>query len=112
MSGNRIGPLAGYRPSAGPRNGLPESATRGYRRFGMPGWNPAKGVHYDEAEVMAVRTADGYEARLSAYADMVTQGMEPHEIALRLEVSRSTVTEYRRTLRRRAAEADAAEAAP
>lgn len=95
--------IRGRRLAMAPPNGMPGGRFYEYR--GHPGWYPEKGVHRDPSEVMPTRTVDVYEARLSACAEMTARKMSTHEIALRLEVCESTVTEYRRTLRKRAAEA-------
>jgi hypothetical protein len=60
-------------PGEGARNGVP---TGGYRRFGVPGWDPARGVHLDPSVVQrapvtmpakraaaAARRAEYFEAR-------------------------------------------------
>lgn len=103
MSGNRAGPLAGYRPSGGPRNGIPGEKAYAYR--GHPGWDPARGVHRDPSEVAPRDLEAEYEARLAEYARLKAERRTHHEIALRMEVSGSTVDGYARELRRRAAEA-------
>lgn len=101
MTAARNEQIRGRRLAMAPLNGLPSGGGYKYRKF--EAWSPENGVWLNEAEALRREGAEAYEGRLAAYADMVAQGMHQHEIALRLEVSDSTVSQYALVLRKRAA---------
>lgn len=102
MTETKPGPLAGYRPAASPRNGMPSGG--GYRRFGNPDWDPANGVHLDEEAVMpsvpaARRAPLGRPARLAAYSEAREKGLSRAEAAGAAGIARSTAARYEREYR-------------
>lgn len=108
---NRIGPLAGYRTGGSGRNGI---SGGGYRRNGMEGWNPAKGVHFDEAAVRpkpaggpsgtenhenARRRAERL-ARVVELARLTESGKSVREAARDLGITEKTAYDYLREMRK------------
>jgi DNA-binding NarL/FixJ family response regulator len=124
MAEMRLARLPGRRPGAdGARpNGLPETATRGYRRFGDPDWDPWLGRHHEDPSVAARSDAprgpgvtpgraaiaasvqaqqDRRDARVAECARLLADGLKVKQVATRVGVSESTVRDYQRILRDR-----------
>jgi hypothetical protein len=120
----RLARLPGRRPGAdgGQPNGLPETATQGYRRFGDQNWDPYHGRHHEDPSVAARSDAprgpgvtpgraaiaasvkaqqDRRDARVAECARLLADGLEVKQVATRLGVSASTVRDYQRILRDR-----------
>lgn len=103
MTETKPGPLAGYRPAASPRNGMPLGG--GYRRFGNPDWDPANGVHLDPEAVAAGiaspnRWPGGKAARLAVYAKARDAGLTREQAAARVGIAPDTSVKYERAYRR------------
>lgn len=111
--------VAGYRPGGGPRNGLTVAARGGYEYRGMKGWYPEQGRHLDPGAVLpkaptaasiaagargAAASRTAREKRLAAFAALEADGVRDEEIMRLLRMKQSTLYDYRRELRDRAAQ--------
>jgi Homeodomain-like domain-containing protein len=124
MAELRLARLPGRRPGAdgGRPNGLPETATGFYHRFGDQNWDPWQGRHHEDPSVAARSDAprgpgvtpgraaiaasvkaqqDRRDARVAECARLLADGLKAKQVAARLGVSESTVRDYQRILRDR-----------
>lgn len=119
MSGNLAARLPGSRPNGSSRNGMPDFA--GYKFRKTEGWDPYRGVHLNEAEVMTVeataaaagdqmakarlalaaRRRAERRGRVAECARLLESGLTVAEAAAELGVTLSTVYDYQREARRR-----------
>jgi hypothetical protein len=124
VGNSRIVRLPGRRPGAdGSRpNGLQETATGGYRRFGDLDWDPYRGRHHEDPSVAAKSDAprgpgvtpgraaiaasvkaqkDRRDARVAECARLLAEGLKVKQVASRLGLAESTVRDYQKILRDR-----------